>query len=598
MPNIPHKSEKTSFRLSLRYKVALPVLVLVTLMLFTLFQSTFRFVRDLVLERNERRLMSITEVFKESLKVPLILGNQQVLEATLQWMSERPDVIEVRVENEHGNVIGSTNPEQLNLPNPLAMKTFTGAQRISLDRYGAAVRIEVGERQLGRLVIVFSQMSLEEELRQIFIRKMLLAFSMGTFLALMTAGVVWIALRPLFRLKRTVQQILAGNLEARADINSFDEIQDLAEAFNEMVSRLSRSLENLKARTQALEESEEKYRLIVDHASDIIFAMTPEGEMVFLNEGFSGCSREEILDGGLQLFRELHDPATVQKFDEALKAVQETRASVTNIATSHIHRGLNSETFYLTNFTPLLDHEGEVKLIQGVMRDVTELRRIELMKESLIRDVAHELKTPTAKFEMAVHWFEKELTLNPELKKYEAIIELLKGNTDRLMRTITSIMDLSKLESGMLEIVKEEIDLNQLLSQVVQDLEPISRKKGLWLLKELSAEPLLIAGDRDMIYRLFVNLINNAIKYTPKGGITVSSYKKDGHVFAQVKDTGIGIEELDLKSIFDRFVQKTASSEGIGVGLTICRDIAVLHKAKIWAESEGLGKGSSFKVKF
>ena len=235
---------------------------------------------------------------------------------------------------------------------------------------------------------------------------------------------------------------------------------------------------------------------------------------------------------------------------------------------------------------------------QGVMRDVTELRRIELMKESLIRDVAHELKTPTAKFEMAVHWFEKELTLNPELKKYEAIIELLKGNTDRLMRTITSIMDLSKLESGMLEIVKEEIDLNQLLSQVVQDLEPISRKKGLWLLKELSAEPLLIAGDRDMIYRLFVNLINNAIKYTPKGGITVSSYKKDGHVFAQVKDTGIGIEELDLKSIFDRFVQKTASSEGIGVGLTICRDIAVLHKAKIWAESEGLGKGSSFKVKF
>ena len=598
MPNIPHKSEKTSFRLSLRYKVALPVLVLVTLMLFTLFQSTFRFVRDLVLERNERRLMSITEVFKESLKVPLILGNQQVLEATLQWMSERPDVIEVRVENEHGNVIGSTNPEQLNLPNPLAMKTFTGAQRISLDRYGAAVRIEVGERQLGRLVIVFSQMSLEEELRQIFIRKMLLAFSMGTFLALMTAGVVWIALRPLFRLKRTVQQILAGNLEARADINSFDEIQDLAEAFNEMVSRLSRSLENLKARTQALEESEEKYRLIVDHASDIIFAMTPEGEMVFLNEGFSGCSREEILDGGLQLFRELHDPATVQKFDEALKAVQETRASVTNIATSHIHRGLNSETFYLTNFTPLLDHEGEVKLIQGVMRDVTELRRIELMKESLIRDVAHELKTPTAKFEMAVHWFEKELTLNPELKKYEAIIELLKGNTDRLMRTITSIMDLSKLESGMLEIVKEEIDLNQLLSQVVQDLEPISRKKGLWLLKELSAEPLLIAGDRDMIYRLFVNLINNAIKYTPKGGITVSSYKKDGHVFAQVKATGIGIEELDLKSIFDRFVQKTASSEGIGVGLTICRDIAVLHKAKIWAESEGLGKGSSFKVKF
>lgn len=592
------KTEKSSFRLSLRYKVALPVLILVTMMLFTLFQSTFRFVRDLVLERNERRLMSISEVFRESLKVPLILGNQQVLEATLQWMSERADVLEVRVENDLGEVIGSTNPKQLKLPNPLAVKTFTGAQRISSDRYGTAVRIEVGERVLGRLVIVFSQMSLEVELRQIFIDKMLLAFTMGTILALMTAGVVWVALRPLFKLKRTVQQILAGNLEARADIHSFDEIQDLAEAFNEMVSRLSRSLENLKARTQALEESEEKYRLIVDHASDIIFAMTPEGEIVFLNEGFSGCTREEIQDGGVALFRELHDPVTVEKFDEAVKNVRETKESVINIATTHIHRGLNSEIFYLTNFTPLLDHEGDVKMIQGVMRDVTELRRIELMKESLIRDVAHELKTPTAKFEMAVHWFEREMEQNPEIRKYASVIELLKNNTDRLMRTITSIMDLSKLESGMQKIVKEELDLNQILKQVAHDIEPLAKKKGLVLNSLLSPEPLQIHGDRDMLYRLFVNLVNNAIKYTPKGAITISSRKKEGHAFAEVRDTGIGIEELDLKTIFDRFVQKTAASEGIGVGLTICRDIAALHHAKIWAESDGLGKGAVFKVRF
>ncbi|MBU3758515.1 MAG: cell wall metabolism sensor histidine kinase WalK [Candidatus Omnitrophica bacterium] len=592
------KSDSVSFRLSLRYKVALPVLILVTAMLFTLFQGTFRFVRDLVLERNERRLLSISEVFRESLKVPLSLGNQQVLEATLQWMSDRADVLEVQVENELGEVIGSTNPQPMKLPQPLALKSFSGAQRISANRYGTAVKIEMGPRPLGRLVIVFSQMSLEEELKQIFIEKMLLAFVMGSVLALTTAGVVWLALRPLFKLKRTVQEILSGNLEARADIHSFDEIQDLAEAFNEMVSRLSKSLENLRARSQALEDSEEKYRLIVDNASDIIFALSPGGEMVFLNEGFSGCSREEILEGGLELFRQLHEPSTLGRFDEALKTAREKHESVINVATAHVHRGLESEIFYLTNFTPLLDHEGQVKMIQGVMRDVTELRRIELMKESLIRDVAHELKTPTAKFEMAVHWFKRELELNPDIRKYEPVVELLRSNTDRLMRTITSIMDLSKLESGMQEIVPQELDLNLILSQAALDLEPMAAKKGLSLEMKLSKSPLKIQGDRDMLYRVFVNLINNAIKYTPKGGMTVSSYTQGGHVMAEVRDTGIGIEELDLKSIFDRFVQKTSASEGIGVGLTICRDIAVLHRAKIWAESEGLGKGSVFKVRF
>jgi PAS domain S-box-containing protein len=589
---------KSRFRFSLRYKVALPVLIFVTLMLFLLFRTTFRFVRELVLERTESRLLAIAEVFTESLKVPLVLSNQEVLVATLQWMAERSDVIEVRVEDTQGGIVGSTNPQLLTLPAPLKLPSFKGVQRISQDRYGVAVPIDVGGNPLGRLVIVFSQLGLEQDLRQIFVDRMLLAFSMGAVLALMTALITWAAVRPLFRLKKTVQEILSGNLDARAQITTFDEIEDLAGAFNEMVSRLARSLDNLRSRTQALEDSEEKYRLIVDNASDIIFALEPSGDIVFLNEGFSGCTREEILDGGLKLFKDLHQSDSLKEFDRALALVQDTRESVINVATTHIHRSDQSEIFYLTSFTPLVDHDGKVKLIQGMMRDVTELRRIELMKESLIRDVAHELKTPTAKFEMAVNWFEKEIKQNPELAKYASIIEMLKNNTDRLMRTITSIMDLSKLESGVLQINREKLDLNHVLRQVLQDMEPLCVHKGLVLENHISTEPLMIEGDRDMLYRLFVNLIQNAIKYTPKGAIKVFSCRKGPNIMAEVRDTGIGIEEKDLKTIFDRFVQKTAASVGIGVGLTISRDIAILHHAKVWAESEGLGKGSTFKVKF
>jgi signal transduction histidine kinase len=292
------------------------------------------------------------------------------------------------------------------------------------------------------------------------------------------------------------------------------------------------------------------------------------------------------------------DEASRDRFDQALEEVRNYQKSVRNLSSTHRHAVNQGEIHYLINLTPLVDHEGHVKFVQGVMRDVTELRRIEMMKESLVRDVAHELKTPTAKFEMAVNWIEKEIQKEDALRKYEPLVEILKTNVDRLMRTITSIMDLSRLESGMDKIVKESLDLNEILGQVRRDMEPLCLQKGLLLDAKLAPEPLMVQGDRDMLYRLFVNLITNAIKFTPQGRIDLASRREGSHALASVTDTGIGLSPGDREIIFERFVQKTASSQGIGVGLTICRDIAALHDARIWADSPGPGRGSVFKVEF
>lgn len=320
--------------------------------------------------------------------------------------------------------------------------------------------------------------------------------------------------------------------------------------------------------------------------------------MALLNQGFSGCPREEFFARGLPLFLELHEKESRERFEETLKIVREEKRPVVNVATTHLHRTNHTEIFYQTNLTPVLDHEGRIKLIQGVMRDVTELRRIELMKESLIRDVAHELKTPTAKFEMVVNWLEKDVVKNKEAEKYKSIVDILKSNTDRLMRTITSILDLTKLESGMDRIVKTDLNLNEVLRQVAHDMEPICKQKKLALECELDDRPLPMKGDRDMLYRLFVNLIGNAVKFSDVGKITLKSVLEKDQITVSIDDPGIGIEPEDLDIIFERFVQKTASSMGIGVGLTICRDVAALHQGKIWAESAGLGKGAVFKVQF
>jgi signal transduction histidine kinase len=271
---------------------------------------------------------------------------------------------------------------------------------------------------------------------------------------------------------------------------------------------------------------------------------------------------------------------------------------VEHLNTKQFHRLHHAEIYYQTNLTPVVDYEGNLRLIQGVMRDITDLRHVEMMKETLVRDVAHELKTPTAKFIMTTQWLAKQLANNPEKEKFLPMIKMLSDNADRLMRTISSIMDLSKVESGMSDIKKQELDLNDVLKLVADDIRPLVEQHHLKLETRLSPLPLKMLGDPDMLYRLFVNLITNAIKFTPDGSITVASSARGDDIFSEVADTGIGIEPENLQRIFEAFFQKTPSTLGIGVGLTISKEIVALHEGEIWVESEGAGQGSVFKVVF
>ena len=584
----------------LRYKVALPMLVLVLGIVFFVLFTTFNVFHDMMVKYKEERLQTIAEVFSETLKIPLATKDQRSLKAYIQLFAEQANVNEVRVEDPEGKTLISSSSRSRSeiLSGLFSKQDLFGSEKIAPDFYSAAALISSGGKTLGRLVIIFSKIESARELRKIFVEKFFTAFLLVILVTIVITWITWFVMRPLTSLQKTARNILAGDLEARANIHSRDEIQEVGEAFNKVVNRLVQSFEHLRARSQALEESEEKYRSIVNDVSDIIFSITPEGELMILNRGFSGYAREEILAEGLPLFFQMHAPGEAQKFQEALETIVRDKKSVEHLNTQHFHRLHRTEIYYQTNLTPVVDYEGNLRLIQGVMRDITDLRRVEIMKATLIRDVAHELKTPTAKFVMMTQLLARQIADNPEKERLFPMVKMLSDNADRLMRTISSIMDLSKVESGMADIKKQELDLNSVLQLVADDMRPLIEQQHLKLETRFFPSPLKMRGDPDMLYRVFVNLVTNAIKFTADGKITITSSIRGDDIFTEVADTGIGIESENLEKIFEAFFQKTPSTLGIGVGLTISKEIVALHEGEIWVESEGLGRGSVFKVVF
>ncbi|HOE68162.1 MAG: Sensor histidine kinase YycG [Candidatus Omnitrophica bacterium ADurb.Bin314] len=590
---------RRSFRVSLRYKLAVPVFVLVFSSFAFVLYTTLNTVRDMMTSYKEARLQTIAEVFAETLRIPMSEGDKKTLKAYISLLAEQTDVEEVRVENPDGEVVGNSNPSARSGERFSCKPDFFGVRRTGRDTYAAVAPVTQGDEILGRLIITFTRIDIENELRKLFAERFMIATVLAILATLIVSGITWLTIRPLFTLQRTARRILAGDLDARAKIRSRDEIQEVGDAFNKVVSRLVQSFEHLRLRTQALEASEEKYRSIVNEVSDIIFSITPEGELLLLNRGFSGYTREEILAGGLQLLLSMHAPEDAQKFQEALELIVSVHQPIFHLNTRHIHRTHRVDIYYQTSMTPVIDYEGNLRMIQGVMRDVTEIRRVEMMKETLIRDVAHELKTPTAKFIMTTQWLERQMTRSPDGQKFLPTVKTLSENADRLMKTISSIMDLSKIESGMVDVQKQEVNLNDILNLVVNDTRPLAAQHHLTIQTEFAPEPLAMLGDPDMLYRLFVNLVSNAIKFTPDGGsITVTSYRKGQAVCADVRDTGIGIEHDHLEKIFEAFYQRTPSSLGIGVGLTISKELVLLHEGDMWAESDGLGKGMVMKTVF
>jgi len=365
-----------------------------------------------------------------------------------------------------------------------------------------------------------------------------------------------------------------------------------------------------KKAENALKKSEYRYRSLFDQSGEGIFNMTIEGKLIEVNEAFArmhGYRAEEMV--GMSL-ADLDTPENAKLAPVRIKQILTGEPQLFEV--EHFHR--DGSILPLEVSAKLIYIDGE-KIIQCLHRDISDRRKIEdakqqaieaaeaanLAKSEFLANMSHEIRTPMNGIFGMVQLMEYG-DLDEEQRECLAVI---RSSSDNLMALINDVLDLSKIESGKIELEKKDFTLRSSIRDIIKTQISLAQSKKLSIKVEIAGDvPDSLHGDQLRLKQILLNLLGNAIKFTSKGGVTISavvSERNDEHLLLEIRvtDTGIGITPGALQKIFEPFSQADASTTrkygGTGLGLAICTRLTSLLGGSIRVEST-LGVGSSFIV--
>jgi len=383
--------------------------------------------------------------------------------------------------------------------------------------------------------------------------------------------------RPIRELTRASQKIASGEFGHRISVGTKDESGQLAHAFNEMSVNLKRLVETI---------SEDRARLtsILDNMVDGVMLTDIEGNIVLTNKAAQSLFG---ISGENAKAKPLIEVVREHELNDILKSCLETgREQIAQFDSVTSNK-------FLRAIAILIDRErqgGALVLVQ----DLTELKGLQTMRRELVGNISHEFRTPLAGIKAMV-----ETLQDGAIDDQTAASDFLgriEAEVDRLAQLIAELTELSRIETGRVELELEPVNLNLIVEEVITQLSPQVERQQLSVQRGLAADLPSVQADKERIRQTIVNLVHNAIKFTSPGGkITVATQVHGGSVVVATSDTGIGIAKSDLPHVFERFYKgdRVRSGGGTGMGLAIAKHVVEAHGGQIWAESEE-GKGSTF----
>ncbi len=407
---------------------------------------------------------------------------------------------------------------------------------------------------------------------------------------------------PIEQLLDGTTALAAGDYTKRVPVKSDDEMGLLAAAFNHMAEAVERSSTELERTNNRLTEEKTRIQCIiegipdgvmmVDHRSDVVFLNSAVRFMLELDgthterQGTTGNDKDSD-NGTLSLY-----DAALQPFAERLEAALREPQDVTLEQPRRRILRLRA--------VPMKDDLGQPGCLL-LLHDVTEEREIDEMKNSFIALVSHELRTPLTSI-LAFSSYMLTEKLGPLTDAQKTGVESMYRQAKRLSAIISDFLDVSRIESGKVQMQKQPIEVDEIAERVIEELKPQAAEKNITMSVERRGLPkdahVVALADEQRIAQVFTNLLGNALKFTEVNGkVNITLSVRNGGIVVSVSDTGCGIPPEELPKIFDRFYQVervvTRKTGGTGLGLAIVKNIVEAHGGKVWVTSK-VGEGTTF----
>ncbi|EOT47192.1 MULTISPECIES: cell wall metabolism sensor histidine kinase WalK [Enterococcus] len=513
--------------------------------------------------------------------------------------SDNAEVIEMRVVDEKGIVRATTDvsdQSSVGKRNDYRdIDDFSAKSFITVDPDGKRVQINVqpiqspsGEAVIGALYI---KSDLEKEYQQIkntaliFVTSSIIAAGISMIIALFIARSIT---QPIGEMRQQAIRIARGDYSGKVAIHAQDELGQLADTFNQLAERIEETQE-------AIESERNRLNSVLSHMTDGVIATDRRGKVITINEMALSLldlkTEEEAIGLSILTMLKMEADYTLRDLLENQNELLLERPS------DSVERG---QLILRVDFSMIRRESGFISGLVAVIHDVTEQEKTEQERREFVSNVSHELRTPLTSMRSYIEALSEGAWQDPEIAPN--FLKVTLDETDRMIRMINDLLNLSRMDSGNAELQKEWVNFNELVNFVLNrfDMMVTNQTKRYTIRREFTQRELWMEVDADRMIQVIDNIMNNAIKYSPDGGtITVSLSETHNHILLSIRDQGLGIPKADLTKIFTRFyrVDKARARQqgGTGLGLAISREVIKAHGGSIWAQSRE-NYGSTFFI--
>lgn len=423
----------------------------------------------------------------------------------------------------------------------------------------------------------------------IFATASLIATAIGMALAITVSRAIT---RPIDEMKKQTMQIADGDYSGKVHVYGTDELGQLAQAVNNLSVRVEEAQESSDSERRRLDS-------VLSHMSDGVIATDRRGNISIIND--MACEYLDVESKDV-IGTSILDVLKIREMQTMRELIENQDGIIVDMSDAGHDQILNAY------FSTIQRETGFISGLVCVLHDVTEQQKIDRERRQFVSNVSHELRTPLTSMRSYIEALNDGAWKDPEVAP--AFLKVTQDETDRMIRMINDLLSLSRMDSGTVKLDFELVNLNELFNYILNRFDMMLKKdnndtretksKNYTIKRDFTKRDLWVEIDTDKFIQVVDNIMNNAIKYSPDGGvITCRLLETHNHVILSITDQGLGIPRKDLGHIFDRFFRvdkaRSRAQGGTGLGLAISKEVIEMHHGKIWVDSIE-GKGSTFYI--